>query len=269
MPVKLVIITGNEWRHRYFASEISGELEVLKVYFEQKANVHERFELGPGDKEILEAHFRLRDETEQRYFGGSQATSITPHQLIATGESNSEAIVAEIIKLAPDYLVLFGSSLIKEPLLTAFEGRVINVHLGLSPYYRGSGTNFWPLVHNKPECVGATIHLATQQVDAGAILQQVRPAFEKEDTVHDLGNKTIIAAAKILPAVIRAYSSGDIQAVAQAAGEGILCRRKDLEASAIKQLYKNFEEGMIAKYLTGERLRNEAYPIIEQVYPGK
>ena len=46
---------------------------------------------------------------------------------------------------APDVVLVFGTGLLKAPLIGAFPGRIINIHLGLSPYYRGAGTNFWPL----------------------------------------------------------------------------------------------------------------------------
>ena len=67
------------------------------------------------------------------------------------------------------------------------------MHLGLSPYYRGSGTNFWPLVDRLPECVGVTIHLAIPSVDAGPILTQVRPDIEPTDRAHEIGSRAIIA----------------------------------------------------------------------------
>ena len=34
--------------------------------------------------------------------------------------------------------------------------KILNLHLGISPYYKGSGTNYFPLVNNEPQYVGAT-----------------------------------------------------------------------------------------------------------------
>ena len=100
-------------------------------------------------------------------------------------------------KKGAEYIILFGSSIIKPPLLEFFNKKIINIHLGLSPYYRGSGTNFWPLVNNEPECVGATIHLAVLKVDAGSILAQARPESLSElDNSHDIGCKAIISGTK-------------------------------------------------------------------------
>jgi len=265
MPVKVVLITGNELRHRYIAAQCSKQCNLVHVYFEQKANVHEKFELSQPQSELMAKHFQLRNESEQKYFGTYNDVNSLNNSFIETGASNSPEVVDSIIKMSPDYIILFGSSLIKEPLLKAFENRVINIHLGLSPYYRGSGTNFWPLVHNKPECVGATIHLATSQVDAGGILQQVRPHVSNNDTIHDLGNKTIIAAMEILPSIIELYDQHEISPVKQDIETGFVCKRKDLTPDAIKLMYQHFDNGLISSYLQDQEKRNNDYPIVDQL----
>ena len=83
--------------------------------------------------------------------------------------TNSLEVFEFLSTYAPDLVFLFGSAIVRPPLLDHFAGRMINMHLGLSPYYRGSATNFWPLVDGLPECVGVTVHHATAEVDGGAI----------------------------------------------------------------------------------------------------
>ena len=39
--------------------------------------------------------------------------------------------------------MVYGTTIIKGDLIRIFEKRIINLHLGLSPYYRGAGTNFF------------------------------------------------------------------------------------------------------------------------------
>ena len=75
---------------------------------------------------------------------------------IRKGEINDEQVVRQIKDLNPDLLVCYGSSLITSDLLEIYNKRFLNVHLGLSPSYRGSGTNAWLLINNEPHMVGAT-----------------------------------------------------------------------------------------------------------------
>jgi len=260
--MKFIIITGNELRHRYFALTVSKKLNVAHMYLEKKANLHEKFECTPEQKLIIEKHFALRDKSEKQYFGGYNDISSLPHSFIDAGKSNDPATTEHIKQLNADAVLLFGSSLIKEPLLSLFNNKTINLHLGLSPYYRGSGTNFWPLFYNEPECVGATIHLATAQVDAGAILLQVRPDYNENDTIHDLGDKTIQASAEVLPDAVMRFLSGQLQPQIQSEGVGKVCKRKDLTAESIVKVYDNFENGMMTDFLNNIEKRLAAFSIV-------
>ena len=158
--------------------------------------------------------------------------------------------------LAPDVVLVFGTSLLKQPLIDAFAGRIINLHLGLSPYYRGAGTNFWPLVNGEPEYCGATIHFLDAGVDTGPIIAHARPAVAVGDGPHDVGNKTIIAAVEALADAAIAHAAAPLAGVEQWEG-GRVYRRADFSAAAVRQLTSNVERGMIDDYVRhrGERDR--------------
>ena len=48
--------------------------------------------------------------------------------------------------------------------------KAINIHAGISPYYRGTDCNFWALYDGNPHLVGSTIHLLSKGLDSGPIL---------------------------------------------------------------------------------------------------
>ena len=164
--------------------------------------------------------------------------------------------------LRPDVVLVFGTGLLREPLLSTFAGRIINLHLGLSPYYRGAGTNFWPLVNREPEYVGATIHYLDSGIDTGAILAHARPAIAAGDGPHDIGNKTIVAAADALVGAAAIHVAGAARPVPQWSA-GRLYLRKHFNADAVRQLYRNFETGMIDDYLSARTSRDAALRLIE------
>ena len=260
---KVLIITGNQLRHQYYATEIAKQLDVVGVIFEQKIIQENKFKDQAEAFDIASTHFRKRTESEQTYFANKVDISQLPALHLNTGASNSESTFDWVKKQAPEFLLLYGSSIIKDPLLGFFGDRVINLHLGLSPYYRGAGTNFWPLVNKEPECVGATIHLATAKVDAGAILKQVRPNIAVGDGPHDIGNKTITAATKEIPQIVKAYKAGNLLPQSQDLSIGTVYRRRDLTTAAITKLYENFAAGMVNDYLQEQTIRLAKYPIID------
>ena len=73
--------------------------------------------------------------------------------------------------LKSDFYVVFGSSYIKGELIDFLvDQRAINIHAGVSPYYRGTDCNFWALYDNNPHLVGTTIHLLSKGLDSGPML---------------------------------------------------------------------------------------------------
>ena len=138
-------------------------------------------------------------------------------------------------------MLVFGTGLLKRPLLDAFAGRLLNIHLGLSPYYRGAGTNFWPLVNREPEFCGATIHFLDEGVDTGPIIAHVRPAIRSGDGPHDIGNRTIVAAADTLAEAAAAHAASPLIGVPQAGERPRVCTQGLLGGRgppAVRQLHR-------------------------------
>jgi methionyl-tRNA formyltransferase len=163
-------------------------------------------------------------------------------------------------------VLVFGTGLLKRPLLSRFPDRVLNIHLGLSPYYRGAGTNFWPLVNGEPEFCGATVHFMDEGVDSGPIVGHVRPAIAPGDGPHEIGNKTIVAATDTLRRAALALGRGAVPSTPQGAN-GRVYRRADFSAEAVRRLYQNFERGMIADYLAHRAARDAALSLITMEQP--
>lgn len=262
-PISLVIMTANGWRHRFFVNYLSERFNLLGVVIEEKRPLPQ----GDTEKEdeLIKGHFGLREKKEIEYFGKHTNINVDSERILSVqhGESNTERVFQWVKNLNPDYLILFGTSIIKDPLLSYYHNRIINMHLGLSPYYRGAGTNFWPLVNNEPECVGATVHLATLEVDAGAILGQARPEIQIGDGSHDIGNKTIIAGARMMAQCIKAYHTGRIKPKVQGS-EGKVYKNKDFNAQAISTMLDNFQNGMIENFLLEKERRYANFPIIDE-----
>jgi len=258
----IIVMTGDGLRHRFFVNHLIKNLNIIGVVFEMKSNLPRSKD--KESNEIITQHFRERDETEERYFGSNDKFFMPSSNIleVQTGESNSPAVAKWINKHNPDYIILYGTSIIRDPLLSLFKGRIINMHLGLSPYYRGAGTNFWPLVNREPECVGATIHLAVLEVDSGPILAQVRPNPEVKDRCHDLGCKTIIAGTELMPRCLLNYHCKKLIPKPQTE-KGYLYRKRDFNAQAVKKMWHNFETGMMQEYLQNMDEKRKKFPIIE------
>jgi hypothetical protein len=147
-------------------------------------------------------------------------------------------------------------------LLDAYYQRFLNVHLGLSPYYRGSGTNFWPLVHGEFEYVGATFMHLDRGIDTGEIIHQIRARIFPGDTPHQIGNRLIADMVCTYAEIIRrAHQLAPAPQPAPLPGK--VFRNKDFCEDATRQLYQRFSNGAVDAYLAVQEDRRRAAPIIE------
>lgn len=264
--MKVVLLTSDSLRHKYIAAAIAKELELGLIITETKSpRIQDTSAFGKKDAKFLSAHFKARAESEEKFFGQFREFSKEiPLINIPHGQINSDEVFKIITDTDPDLIILFGTSIIREPLLSHFKDRIINLHLGLSPYYKGSATNLYPYLFDEPECIGATIHLATENVDDGAILYQLRPDMIETDDMHEIGNKVIKKAGEILPQVLLEFKAGKITPVKQKAS-GRLCRNKDVTPYVLREIYRNFEEGMIGRYLRNKEKRDNKKAIVQSI----
>ena len=249
---KVVVLTGSEPRHIFFCNMFLTEacLDVIKVYQECDAkSLRKRYSKTEFSKE-MRMHVKARETIEQDFFRSYLTTPEDEKvRRITKGSINDEKIVREIIDLNPDILVCYGSSLIKGPLLEKFAGRFLNVHLGLSPYYLGSGTNIWPLIEGKPQYVGATFMHIDSGIDTGAILHQITARFEYFDTPHTVGNRLIYDMALEYVKLVKAFHSAIPSEAPNIKPSARVYKISDFDHDACLELYRKFENGLVSRYI--------------------
>jgi folate-dependent phosphoribosylglycinamide formyltransferase PurN len=266
MSTNIVILTRDSLRHEYIRKTfgLADEINVLRSYCETSGSdiLVEARERGES---IRIDHLERRNRSEHDYFG--PFVDIAPDQSnpveIPGGAINDKKYYEEITSLDPDLLVAYGCSLIEDPLLSEYEGQFLNVHLGLSPYYRGTGTNFWPLVNREPECIGATFMYIDEGVDTGEIIHQLRARIHPSDGPHDIGNRLITDVGRLYPELARRFD--ELRSVEQPPepDEEHYYRSADYNPGATAQLYENFENGLIEEYLQHRDERVSEVPIVK------
>ena len=85
------------------------------------------------------------------------------------------------------------------------------MHLGLSPYYRGSGTNLFPFVNNEIQYVGATFMLLDRTIDNGRIIHQEQAKVFKNDNIHKIGNRLILEMFEVYKDLILNFNKVKIK----------------------------------------------------------
>ncbi len=100
-----------------------------------------------------------------------------------------------------DFIVSFGyRHIIKEPHLTIYKRRIINVHIAMLPWNRGADPNFWSWFDNTPK--GVSIHfIDDDSIDNGAIITQMQISKWKEkETLKTSYEFLLLCARKLFEA---------------------------------------------------------------------
>jgi methionyl-tRNA formyltransferase len=110
---------------------------------------------------------------------------------------NEPAVQALLEQEKPDLLLDHGTSIVKDHII-ATAPLALNLHWGLSPYYRGTHCTEWALINWDPRNIGVTVHRLTKAIDGGDVLGQRRIEVEPGDSVDALNLKLTCAGTEIV-----------------------------------------------------------------------
>jgi phosphoribosylglycinamide formyltransferase-1 len=113
-----------------------------------------------------------------------------------------EDIVRLLLEADVELVVLAGfMRIVKQPLLSAFPRKIINIHPSLLPKFRG--LEAWKQALTAGEKVtGCTVHYVDAEVDAGEILGKETVPILSDDTPESLHARIQVSEHRLLPGVI-------------------------------------------------------------------
>jgi phosphoribosylglycinamide formyltransferase-1 len=97
---------------------------------------------------------------------------------------------------------------VPDPVVTAWRGRVLNIHPALLPAFGGAGM-YGRRVHEAVlasgvRLTGATVHVVDEQYDHGPIVAQWPVPVRHGDTPESLAARVLAVEHRLLPAAVRA-----------------------------------------------------------------
>lgn len=175
--MRITVFTSNQPRHVSLIEKLAGIAD--EVCAIQECNT-----VFPGQvqdffrrSEVMQDYFARVIAAETQVFGRPRLLPGNVRSLpVKMGDINRLELASFGDALTADAYIVFGAGFIKGPLCDHLvAGRAVNIHMGVSPHYRGSSTNFWAMYDNRPQYVGATIHLLTAGLDSGPMLFHAFP----------------------------------------------------------------------------------------------
>jgi formyltetrahydrofolate-dependent phosphoribosylglycinamide formyltransferase len=141
--------------------------------------------------------------------GVALARSLGIATAIFADPTDASAWLAALTTHRIDLLVLAGYlKLVPREVVSAWSGRIINIHPALLPKYGGPGM-YGKRVHRAvleagDQETGASVHLVDEEYDRGAVLAQARVPVTPGDTPETLAARVLNVEHQLLPAAVLA-----------------------------------------------------------------
>ena len=205
--MKIVFMSGDHLRHRYVAdSLISCGAEITWIIEKREDKIPKiPNKLNQNLKRLFQYHFKKRLLAENFYFKNAGIKSIEKMNEIINikkNDLNKKKLNDKLKKIKPDILISYGCHKLNEKFLK--NSKICwNLHGGLSPWYRGAITHFWPCYMLEPQFTGMTLHTTTKQIDGGDIIHQTGIKLKKSDGIHDNACKALLNFCKEFPGILK------------------------------------------------------------------
>ncbi len=241
--MKITVFCGNQPRHVALIRALASVSDELFAVQECTTLFPGQIDDFYGKSEAMAKYFARVIEAEREVFGTPGFSPKNVRSLaMKAGDLNRLAVTSLAAALESDLYVVFGASYLKGALARfLISRRALNIHMGFSPYYRGSSCNFWALYDGRPDCVGATIHQLTDGLDSGPILFHAFPRMGETPTGFILGMSAVRAAIAGLVHYLTSGELGKLEPVAQ---------DKTLELRYSR--HEDFTDAVAAEYLQRE-----------------
>ena len=186
----IVLLTGDHLRHKYLVDSFSKVFDDLIWIIQKRENYIPKIEKNFNVEitKLQKIHFEKRLDAEINFFKSS-AGELSKNRINQIFEINQKDIyngkLKKILsKINLNFLISYGVQKIPENILKNLKGHKWNVHGGLSPWYRGVATHFWPSYLLEPEYTGMTLHELTNDIDGGDIIHQNVKSLNIKDGIH-------------------------------------------------------------------------------------
>ena len=254
----LLIFSGANRRYKYIVNAILDKYPGVALVVQEnfKGDYKGKYDGSDNfDKDaikLINSHLEKRDEIEAEYYPEDYFHLKENNKVLyVTSETlNSDKVVKFIEKENPSLVFTFGVGLLKKPVLDALKNcKKINLHFGLTPYYRSSDTLLWPLYMQNPGHIGITLHEIDERVDQGPIYHQQKTEFTKDDSIHDIFCKTIIQAVKPVLKLIDLLLKDTPLKTYTPKTSGKVFLKGEFTPNHLKIIYQLINKGLLKQYL--------------------
>ena len=267
--MQIVLITGKSAQHRYLANRLSRDLPLAAIIVDhgkpttwanRLKRIWKRYTLrqiaGRACLTLLRHAWGDGARKEARLhsvFGAESAEFCRPDLLQHVRGINTPEGIRTIGALNPDLLLIFGTGIVGNRVLSLARRIALNVHTGLSPCYRGADCAFWPVHNEEPHMLGATVHECTQNVDGGKIFATGHPQLHSDDCLFSVFARCVVTGADLYVRVVKRMMEGEMEGWLQDLSTGREYKAADRGLRAELRARRLIRKGLMRCYVEAAR----------------
>ena len=272
---RILILTHDEERHFYFVNKIlekygdntkvflNGKHKNINFFEKIKKKFKSRYFLRNTILNIIFIFYgfklqKEKDNVEEKFFKNQKKYFYKKNKKSILGKvnKNNKSIndfkcIEKIINFKADIILVMGTCLLSEKIIQSAPFAV-NMHTGLSPYYRGGYTNLWPFLFDDLNFFGVTIHKLSKGIDSGEIIFSENIEYKEKYSFAEINSRSIIIGTDLIIKTIQLIIEEKIKFIPQ------------WDRGKIFNLY-NFNNFIAYKYFRKIKSglnKNSHYPIV-------
>jgi methionyl-tRNA formyltransferase len=109
-------------------------------------------------------------------------------RLYLVSSVNGKETLELLNRFSPDLIIVNGSRIISRNIIGNAGCRMINIHAGITPKYRGVHGAYWALANKDPQNCGVTVHFVDEGIDTGEVISQthITPSIKDNFVTYPL-----------------------------------------------------------------------------------
>lgn len=264
--MKIILVTAKDLEHMYVANKLAAQLSldgIIVDHGRQTSIAATALRLCRKYKPAQLAsrlHVDLmrrlwRDVTISRHsvmevFGPENCLQFSRPSLLhhIRGINSSDGIQA-VSALKPDVLLIYGTVLVGQRILSLTRNIALNMHTGLAPYYRGADCAFWPIYNQELHMIGATVHECTRVIDGGKIFGTAKAHLYLDDDIFSIFARSVVAGADLYVRIVPELIAGRLNGIEQDLSLGREYRALMRDVRAERAVRKLIQEGVVRRYI--------------------
>jgi len=135
-----------------------------------------------------------------------------PSELIRhVPSANDQETIRLLNELQPDVVVVNGTRILSGEVLNSVPVPFLNIHMGITPRYRGVHGGYWALASDDAEHCGVTVHLVDRGIDTGGVLYQNTILVTGADNFNTYPVHQMATAIPLMRAALNEVRQGQVR----------------------------------------------------------